>query len=223
MTKISFIVLLFSLSLNSTFAQKANCQRVTIFGNLSLCLPNIKGYEESYSNSNVKELADATEVPANRVLGFYLNKETFKRVDSLGEFSFDDYFKVYGTRQIENYEADKGSLKEMYSVIEGNFISKNWENVEKEIDKIGLDLEIGVPIMVKSYYLNENTFSFVLITKYQPEGEDSYTLAMTMNGLLIKNRLVWVAYYLNYNGDETITLLQKNSDRIIKSLLESNL
>jgi len=50
-------------------------------------------------------------------------------------------------------------------------------------------------------------------------GSDQYTLAMTINGLIIKERFVWMAYYLNYEGEETITKLKKNSDKIVMKLL----
>ena len=60
------------------------------------------------------------------VLGFYLNNETFGKKDSLGLFSFDNYFKVYGTKQIKEYKANSELLKQMQDILEGNFISKNW-------------------------------------------------------------------------------------------------
>ena len=68
-----------------------------MFGDKEICLPKIDGYQECYTNPIVKRIADATEVPANTVLGFYLNNETYDKRDSLGLISFDDYFKIYGT------------------------------------------------------------------------------------------------------------------------------
>lgn len=222
--KFNLVFIAILLSINTVIAQDqdASCDRRTNFGQVNLCLPHIKGYQEAYSIPIVKDLADGTEVPANIVLGFYLNNETYKRVDDLGQFGFDDYFKIYGTKQIMNYEANKEALDEMYKALSDNFFSKNWETMEKELGKINSDVEIGVPISIKSYYTGDNSFTYVMITKYEPDGEEPYSLAMTLNGLIIQERLIWMAYYLNYEGEKTITTLQNNSDRIIKKLLSNN-
>lgn len=224
MTKLKLTLITALLSVNMMLAQNpdSNCDRLTKFGNVDLCLAKIEGYQESYSIPIVKELADATEVPVNTVLGFYLNDETHKRANELGQFEFDDYFKIYGTKQLMNYKADEKSLKEMYDVLAGNFFTKNWDTMEKEVDKIGLGVEIGMPIVVKSYYTGKNAFTYVMITRYEPEGEEPYSLAMTMNGMLIQERLIWLAYYLSYEGEESIATLQKNSDRIVKKVLQHN-
>ncbi|MBO3698443.1 hypothetical protein [Roseivirga sp. E12] len=224
MTQLKLLLTTFLLFANTIFAQcqENNCDRHTKFGDVNLCLAKIEGYQEAYSIPLVKELADGTEVPANTVLGFYLNDETYQRANELGQFEFDDYFKIYGTKQLMNYKANKESLKEMYAVLSDNFFTKNWDTMEKEVDKISQGIEIGVPIVIKSYYTSENSFTYVMITKYQPEGQEPYSLAMTMNGMVIQERLIWMAYYLNYEGEETIATLQSNSDRIVSTILKNN-
>jgi len=216
-----YLYILFTFLSSSILAQEADCSRTTEFGAAEICLPKMEGYQECYLYPVVKELADRLEVPANRVLGFYLNDEIHAKKDSLGLISFDDFFKVYGTKQIEGYEADREFLNEMQGLITGNFISANWEQVEKEVDQIGLDLEIGVPKLIKVYNYNKDSFTTIMLAKYQIEGAEPYTLAMTINGLLINQRLIWMAYYLRYEGEETITRLQKNSDLILSKFLES--
>ena len=206
---------------NWVLAQDSDCFRITNFGTSEICLPSIEGYQECYSDSIVKALADGTEIPANMVLGFYLNDKTYEKKDSLGFISFDDYFKVYGTKQIQDFDANTDLLLEMQELMKGNFFSKNWDLMEKEIDEIGLEVEIGTPTLVKSYNLSKNTFTYVMLTKYQFEGMEPYTVAMTLNGLLINNRLVWMAYYLNYTGKETISRLQENSNKIVNKLMAS--
>ena len=206
---------------NWTSAQEANCVRTAYFGESEICLPKIEGYQESYLDSIVKQVADGTEVPANMVLGFYLNNETFEKKDSLGLFRFDNYFKVYGTKQIKDYKANSELLTQMQDILGSNFISKNWELMEKEINKIGLEVEIGVPTIIKTYNLNEKSFTYVMLTRYEIEGAEPYTLAMTINGLLINERLIWMAYYLNYSGEETISRLQNKTNMILAELLNT--
>lgn len=215
---ISATLLLLLLS-NWIVAQEGNCVRMAMFGETEICLPHIEGYWECYSDSIVKQLADGNEVPNNMVLGFYLNNQVYEKKDSIGLISFDDYFKVYGTKQIKDFKADSKFLHEMQEMFTGNFLSKNWELIEKDIDKIGRNVEVGVPIMIKAYNVNENSFSAVMLITYEFEGVEPYTLAMTINGLLINERLVWMAYYLYYNGEETIAILQEKSNAILTQLV----
>jgi len=225
MKKITNTILILLLLSNYAYTQKVettNCERKATFGEAEICLPQIEGYKECYTDPIVKELADGTEIPANTVLGFYMEEKTLEKKDSFGLFSFDNYFKIYGTKQLKDLDADTKALKEIQDVIGGNFIAKNWESMMEEIDKVGLEAEIGVPTVVKTYNLNEKSFTYVMLTKYQVEGVEPYTIAMTINGLLLNDRLVWMAYYLNYNGVETIPALQEQSDVILTRLLDAD-
>jgi hypothetical protein len=222
MKRILYLILLIAFSAEWTDAQQMPCARTTNFGKAKICLPKIDGYQETYTHKAVKQLANATEASANEVLGFYLNNATDAKKDSLGLFSFDDYFKIYGTTQIENVKADVNMLKQMQELLSGNFVSKNWDQVKTEIEKKGLDIEIGVPVVVKSYNATDNSFSYVMITNYNVPGGDTKTIAMTMNCILMKERLVWMAYYLNYQDELTISIIQKNTDAIIRALEKAN-
>ncbi len=163
-----------------------------------------------------------TELPDNMVLGFYLNEATYAKRDSLGHITFDDYCKVYGTKELMDYKASLKDLNEMNTMLSGNFISKNWDKMEKEIDKIGIEVEVGVPTLIKSYTLHENSFTYVLLARYELKGIPPYTMAMTINGTLIDQRLVWMAYYLKYTGAATIPILEENSNKILEQLIGKN-
>ena len=202
-------------------AQQNHCARKTIFGKAEICLPYVEGYHECYTDSKVKLLADGTEVPINMVLGFYLNHQTFIKKDSLGLLPFDDYFKIYGTKELKDQKAGFDELKQVQSMLEGNFISKNWDLIKKEVDKVGLDVEIGVPVVIKSYNLDKNSFTILMLNKNEIEKGKFVTTAMTLNGLLINERLVWMAYYLNYKDQNTMVLLEKNSNLILNKILNA--
>jgi len=222
MKKILIIISIIILNHFFVSAQNTECSRVSDFGSKAICLPNIKGYQECYTIPMVKELADATESPMNAVLGFYLNNEVYSKKDSLGSINFDDYFKIYGTKQIQNITADNSTLEQMTELLSSNFISKNWDEMSQEIDKMGLDTEIGVPIVVDDYKINDESFTIVMLTKYASEGYKSHTLAMTINGYLANERLVWMAYYLQYTNQETINHLKDKSDYILQKLIDAN-
>ena len=200
---------------NIVCSQTKECARKTNFGEIEICLPKIEGYKECYLDPTIKQIADATEVPVNMVLGYYLNDKAFKNKDSIVSSGFDDFFKLYGTKQIKDYKANESILKETQKALAGNFLSKNWDVIKDEIDKTGIDAKIGVPVVVKSYNLNKKSFTYVMIANYEVKGTDPYTMAMAMNGVLLNDRLVWLAYYILYKDKSTIDILQEKSNKII--------
>jgi hypothetical protein len=203
-------------------AQEKNCDRTTNFGEVEICLPQIEGYQECYTEPTVKEIADATEVSINEVVGYYLNNKSFEKKDSLGLIAYDDFFKIYATKELKDYKSDSKFLKEMSDVLGGNFVIKNWESIEGGIQELDLGVEIGAPTVIKKYNLNENSFSYMFLLKYEFEGQEPYIMSMTINGLLLNERLIWMAYYLYYENDETIKRLEKTSNAIILKLLAAN-
>ena len=219
MKKIVNVILIFLVINNCALAQDENCVRKATFGETEICLPKIEGYQESYTDPIIKQFADGTEVPTNMILGFYLNNQTYERRDSLGLISFDDFFKIYGTKQIKNLKADSSLLKKLQDLLTENFPG---ELIKKEFDKIGLEIKIGAPTIIKTYNLNANSFTCIMLTKYELEGMKSHVTAMTINGLLLNEKLIWMAYLLNYNGEETILRLQENSNAILTKLLSIN-
>lgn len=213
-----FLILIMS---NMLFAQENNCERKAKFGEVEICLPKIEGYRECYLNPVIKELADKTEVPINMVLGYYLNNDTYEKKDSIGLISFDDYFKVYGTKQIKDFKADNKLLNQMQEMVAQNFVSENWESMQKEIDKVGVEVKIETPVVVKKYSLSDNSFTLVMLARYQLEGIEPFVMAMTINGMVINKRLVWMAYYLDYKGKSTIGKLQDKSNLVLQEFLNS--
>lgn len=201
-------------------AQTSICERNTNFGEVEICLPKFENYKECYPDSIIKIIADATEAPTNIVLGFYLNNETYSQIDSLDQF--DDYFKIYGTKEVKDLRFNKKMLHEMKAHFGGIFNSLEWNMIQDQLKQITNEIEIGKPISIKNYSHNEQSFTYVVLTKFQLNNEESYTMAMTINGLLLNDRLVWMAYYLDYEGEESLEEVQKKSNMIIEQMVKSN-
>lgn len=221
MKNIIHIILLCLIPVCSLFAQNSDCTRTTKFGKAEICLPVVDGYQECYTHPTVKEIADNTEAPMNMVLGYYLNDQIFEKKDSLGLISFDDFWKVYGTKQIMDMEADAKMLKEMDDMMATNFMTKNWESIKSGVGGLELGVEIGTPVVIENYNLNNNSFTLIMLIDYEVEGVEPFTMAMSANGFLISDRMVWMAYYLNYKNEETIQKLKDNSNRILAKLSDS--
>ncbi len=203
-------------------AQSPTCEKGATFGSQTICLPELVGYEECYAVPIVKQTADASEVAVNEVLGFYLNDSTYARVDELATFVFDDYAKVYGTKQLMNLEVDASMLPAIKEQVAASFQPGNWEEVKKQIDETGLGVAVGVPVLVKDYRLNDRSFTYVAVIKYSGEEAGDFTMGMTINGLLLQDRMVWMAYYLRYEGDSTIERLEEQTKVIVERMLAVN-
>jgi hypothetical protein len=151
-----------------------------------------------------------------------VNDFTYQKKDSIGYYRIEDYFKVYGTKQIQDYKADAAFLDEMKTMLSGNFISKNWDEVKNEIDNLGLEVEIGVPLYLRSFNEKPNSFSLLMLTKYAIENGETYTLAMSISGILIKERVIWMAYYLGYENKETLSIVEEKSTHIVDMIIAGN-
>lgn len=123
---LSFIISLVVLG------QENSCERVTRFGEAEICLTAIDGYKECYLDPVIKYIADNTEIAANMVLGYYLEDSTYSNLEDIDEAGFDNYFKIYGTKEIMNYTASKRDLTGVQESLAGNFISKKLGHHQKK-------------------------------------------------------------------------------------------
>ena len=210
------------LSFQSLKAQDSNCYRTTQFGEAKICLPTIDGYQECYEDPDIKVLADATEIPMNTILGYYLNNKAYAEMDSTGLQGLSDYFKIYATLELKDYTADQALLDNMKEVVSNSFNGNTWDMVKDEIDKLDFEMELGAPTLVKTYKLNDNSFTCVLLIKYEIPDSEAITVAFTINGMLLNERLVWMAYYMEYENEETLNVLQINSNKNLEKLLSAN-
>lgn len=213
------ILLVFLICVASCIkAQDNNCSRITYFGEKEVCLPIIDGYNECYNHPTIKYIADNTEVAVNAVLGYYLNDENYEERDSLEGVLFDDYFKIYATKELSDYNADQEDLKQMKTMLAGNFIQKNWDEMKEDIADAGIQAQIDTPTVIKSYQLNDDSFTNLMVANYNIEGQEPYTMSIALNGILINEQFIWMAYYLIYTEEKTIEQLQINSDSILKAI-----
>jgi len=113
-------------------------------------------------------------------------------------------------------------VEEMNKVLAGNFTITEWDDIKKEVDGLNLDIEIGQPTVVKNYTHNDKSFTYMMLVNYAIDAETIYTMAMTVNGMLLNKRLIWMAYYLDYDGEDSIELLQSKSNAILDNIISAN-
>ena len=156
------------------------------------------------------------------VLGYYLNNDTYKQIDKLSEIVYDDYFMIYGDYQRENYRAVESDLE----IVETNlqqtlFEGENFEQISTRIDNAYGTITAGNPTLLEKYSLQPNVRTMLILLKYKNEtGETNIVSAIDF--IVVKNRIVNIAYYMTYNGGKSIDKLKEKNNEVVKKFLDIN-
>jgi len=192
-----------------------------LYGYVNIGLPQIKGMIECRNHPNVQQIT-RNYLETGPVLGYYLNNDTYKQIDKLNEITYDNYFMIYGDYQRENYRAVESDLE----IAERNlqqtlFEGENFEQISTRIDETYGTITAGKPALLEKYSLQPNVRTMIMLMKYKTEtGETSVVCAIDF--ILLKNRIVNLAYYMTYNGGKSIDLLKEKNNEAVKKLLDLN-
>ena len=227
--KISFktllIIYLFSGQIHSSLAQNIEenvfCDKTVRIGIKDICLPEVDGMKECYSIPIVKSKADKFEFEGNTILGFYINNNTYSQIDNFDELTLDEYFKIYFVDNLKDRDIGQSELNEMASIIENNFIKENWNKLKKEIESNHKYISIGRPVLIESYSPSDEARTYLMLGKLESYGTE-YIMLMSMNLIIIKDRLIWLGYYKTYDGEESIRITKSKNDYITLLLIEEN-
>ena len=200
-----------------------DCDNQVSFGDISICLMNIDGMKECYSNPLVKVYMDQFKIAQNDIFGIYLNDNVYSEVEKLGEFPFDDYFKVYSMAVIKNMSLDHEKLEFIALETERAF-TKKWTDLESLLKKSKIN-DLGIsfdrPIILESHWPNKDIKSYVCLAKIESNGVSDF-LVMTLNLALIKDKVIFYAYYKHYDGQESIEKAKAKSDYFGLKFYEAN-
>jgi hypothetical protein len=197
------------------------CPNEKQFGDISLCLIEMEGMTECYSNPKVTPHINEFRYEGNEILGIYFNDETFARIDSLGTFSYDDYFKVYAVKQLKGVRVGKNELDKLTEMMESNSMKQNWSEIKTKFENEHKNISLDQPIMLESYKPDERIRSFVFLMKLQTEVEEK-VMVMTINMIEIKERLIYYAYYKDYKSEASIDQAKSISDNFGFKLMDEN-
>ena len=220
MKKIVVFLALIILTGCSNSDNKSN-GNTALFGYVNISLPKINGMTECRVHPNVQRITQQY-LESGPVLAYYLNNATYKQIDKLNEISFGNYLMIYGDYQRENYRAVASDLDILESNLQQTlFEGDNFEQISSRLDEDYGALTAGKPALIEKYSSHPNVRTMIMLVKYQNEiGETSVISAI--NFILIKNRIVNMAYYLAYDGGKSIDVLREKNNEAIKRLLEVN-
>jgi hypothetical protein len=200
---------------------KTDCDKSVSFGDIDICLPIIDGMTECYSTPIVKARAEKFNYEGNSILAYYINNATYEQVNELNEIAFDDYFQIYASNKSKGMKVGQSELNEIAKVIEGDYVKENWNEIKGKLEKNNDYVSVGRPVLIDSYSLNQKVRTYVMLTKYQIDNNES-VLITTMNMVQIKERLIWLAYYKNYDGEGSIKIAKSKNDYIVFQLTDEN-
>ena len=210
------------LSLNSDIQNKQiSCIKKVNFGKDILCLPKVDGMTESYDNILIKNLADKFESKDNKTLAFYLNDDTFSRIENIKDEKLEDYFKIFVSKGLINETVDINLINNFAKRIEDGFIVMKWEKLENNIRDQLPNLSFDKPILIDSYSPHKNVRTQVTLSKIIISGREHFMICAS-NLMLINERLIFSAYYLKYKEKNTFDITKEKNDYLVLKILEEN-
>ena len=203
--------------------ESRSCENSALYGYVNICLPQIKGMTECSTHPTIQQLTEQY-LSSGPVLGYYLNNETYKQIDQLkpGETTYDDYFMIYGDYLRENYQATTSDLELMERNLEQTlFEGTNFDQVTSQIEEAYGTVTPGKPALIEKYSPQNNVLTMVVLIKYRSETGET-TVVSAVDCILVKNRLITLAYYIAYRGGTTIDILKQKNNEAVRKLIEAN-
>lgn len=211
----------FSLSAAQSVHEATDCFKYTQFGNTEICLPEIVGMKECYEIPLVKHRADDFEYEGNSILGFYVTNNVYEQIDRFDQLFLDEYFKIYAVNNLKDKKASLLELNEIASMMDKNFIKENWDKLKTDLENNKNYISFGKPVIIESYSPNDNAKTYLMLDKIESGGID-YVMLTSINIILVKERLIWLAYYMSYNGEESIVNIKSNNDYTVLLFITEN-
>ena len=200
-----------------------SCDNSALYGYVNICLPQINGMTECGAHPNI-QLITQQYLNSGPVLGYYLNNDTYKLIDQMkpGEIMYDDYFMIYGDYLRENYQATQNDLELMEKNLEQTlFEGTNFEQVTSKIEEAYGTVTPGRPALIEKYSPHDNVLTMIVLIKYKNETGET-TVVSAVDCILIKKRLITLAYYIGYRGGTTIDIIKQKNNNAVKRIMEAN-
>ena len=221
------MVIFLSLLVKLTKSSAIYCEKSAIYGDIEVCLPEIEGRTECYAE--FKEGLDELEMDMNTIIAFYITDSTYLKLKDQPEDEmlwFDDYFQVFGTKEARGMKVSKEFIDEGKSFLSNNydkiFETIPYDQINEKINSLTMDsVNIGVPVLLQEYQLNDYSFCFVLFSRLQLLLEEK-ELITYMNGLIVQDRFIFSGYYKYFTDIHSIEEGKAENDKFVQLLMEEN-
>ena len=217
---IGFIALTLVIGCSNTGKKSDGCTKSNLYGYVSICLPELKDMVECSDHPSIQQIIDPY-LNSGPVLGYYLNKDTYRQIDNLGEITYQDYFMLYGDYLRENFPARIEHLDFMQNDLELSLFGENFEQISRTVEDTYGTVTADKPVLLEKYAPHPNVRTIVILMKYK-NGDTETSVVSVVNCLLAKNRLLTLAYYLAYTGGQSIDSAKEKNNLFVEKLMTAN-
>ncbi|MDR0348670.1 MAG: hypothetical protein LBH90_04145 [Tannerella sp.] len=217
---IGLFALLLVIGCSDAGKKNKGCKKSTLYGYVSICLPELKGMVECSEHPNIQRIIEPY-LDSGPVLGYYLNDETYKQIDKLGEITYQDYFMLYGDYLRENFPARPEHLDFMQQDLEMSLFGENFERISRTVEDTYGTVTADKPALLEKYSSHPNVRTMVVLMKYK-NGDAETSVVSVVDCLLVKNRLLTLAYYLAYDGGKSIDAAKEKNNLFVERLIVAN-
>ncbi|MAP55478.1 hypothetical protein [Altibacter sp.] len=198
-----------------------HCESQATFGDLSVCFPEISGLSECYDNPNVRAAVDQFNDSENTILGYYIEDTLCKNASTFGNVSYDNYYQIYAANMAKNYHMTADEMNQIMTMMTSGFLDKTMEAVNDSAAFSEKKIEVSQPTLIEKYKLNSRSSTLILLMNIANENE-ARTMGVSMTAVLVRDRLIFVTYYLDYEDDTSIDAIKKNTKLFITAFLKAN-
>tara|TARA_B110000240_G_C13392579_1_gene407443 strand:- start:167 stop:907 length:741 start_codon:yes stop_codon:yes gene_type:complete len=199
-----------------------DCNTFSTWFDINVCLPDLEGMTECYDEPKYIDLVHYLVPSSNPTLAYYMNDSTYiANVESTSiTSSVDDYFWVYATDGIRGINCTNQELNYMDELYIEDYPESNWNNVRRHLETT-TGFSVDVPILLEKYSIYRNIKSYLHLIKFNRNG-DTFYMVYTVNLLLIKNRIIWAAYYKEYEDESSLNETKTKNNSLVLKLFEKN-
>lgn len=217
MKKILFLILIISVSCKEKTKELPDLNSESI----EILLPKYDEWKECFNHPVVKEQFEEHNT-ISKIIGVYLNNETYKIKDSLANFDFEDYAVIINLEKEQKWKIEKKHLDEVSELQKRYLI-----NTDSPKDKVAEltqneNLEIfEKPILLENYWTNDNIFTIVSLVQPYADEPESFVI-MVFNTINVQNHLTYFSYYLDLNGFTSVEKAKKNNEKMVTEFEQLN-
>ncbi len=197
------------------------CKKIRI-GEKEICSPLIRDMVECYEEDNIKSRVDQFKVQGNTIHAYYVSDSLYKRIKNTTDyFVVSDCFKVFSVNKTQNLAVSTAQLDEIFKMTTKSYrkdlYNKSFDNFDKKYSFLTLDS----PVLIEEYEPHPDIRTALILVKSNISGKESFSL-MTLNQVVVKERLLFYSYHLIYNGKESIDFAKSKSDYYGLKLVNEN-
>lgn len=192
-------------------------------GDISICLPNVQGYVECLKNKYAKErVNDENKIFTENVFGVYLPNQLYKEfLQNPYTVLWTEYVKFYSNPELDNQKVPSTFFKQIEEKINNESNIVPWKEAIEKAHANDPDLLLGKPILIEHSKCHPQTDSYIYLSSYKFLKKSGYMLFVA-NLCIIKERLIYFGYYLNYDNENSLNIIKQRNLLFTNQLMQLN-